>query len=100
TPHSPQELKGILKALGQFSYHRAAGIPTHFQELLFSYLLVFGCDKRSVEIGYSLINNDAFMAALLKFGKAHSAQKPYVYLQSYPVYGTRLQIVLHRINNW
>jgi hypothetical protein len=94
-----QAARGIPKNCA-WSYARAAGIATHFQELLYSHIVLFGCDERSEEIGLSLYENDEFMTGLRKFRDYHSAQKPYLYLQSYPVYGTRLQIVLHRMNSW
>jgi hypothetical protein len=83
-----------------FSDPRAAGISTHFQELLYSHVLLFGYDKRCEEIGLSHYNDDEFMTGLRKFREYHSVQKPYLYLQNYPVYGTRLQIVLDRMNKW
>src|SRR6266496_432766 len=78
---------------------RAAGISTHFEKLLYTPIAGFCQDEESEWIGRELLKNDVYMEKL----RSHCGSlkhKPFLYLQNYPIYADRLQVVLHSMKDW
>lgn len=70
-------------------------MPTLFFELLYSHVLFFGANKESEKIGES---HGVDMELVKEFRDGYSP--PDLRLQDFPIYGSRLQNIRHKMNEW
>lgn len=72
-------------------------MPTFFLELMYSHVLLFSRNKASKYIGKSLKLN---MDLIQDFSKVYSSVHTDFRLQDFPLYGSRLQNVQRKMNEW
>jgi hypothetical protein len=96
----PAQRTGIIRYSRDHIEHAdgsAAGFETLFVELLYSHVLFFGRDKLSEKIGKSL----GIPVQLIRdFRDEWSPVRTDLQLQHFQIYGTRLQCIQRKLNEW
>lgn len=74
------------------------GIPTFYKELFFTYVLIFGRDKRTAEIATSKAEIPPDFVQWLQ--KSYSQEPNILSLQTFIIYGTRLRTIQDMLEKW
>ena len=76
---------------------RTCGVPTHFIELLQTYILLFDRDRSSMKIGLSL---GIDMHVVGSFRDLYYRCGPTLRVEDFSIYGSRLKDIHTRMHDW
>lgn len=78
---------------------RAAGLPTLFLELMFSYVLIFCADDAfSQRTGKAMLNSDYELIKM--YQKRYAPSHADFGLHHFPIYASRLRYVIQKMDDW